>query len=471
MVHRPTQIIAFFPRLFTLFFCLSLLFPSTPAYARKTSRFPLYTVIVPNVIFWEKVYGKYSSRQGILHDKNDLSIIYGVVDLVDWNTPAAARINKNLIKIARHRYKAILTNLGNGKKPRSREARRIAALFAHKKHGGYKKARNNIRLQIGQKDSFRKGVVRSGAYMRTIKSIFHKYRLPLELAYLPHVESSFNPRAHSKAGAVGLWQFTRITGRDFMTVNDVLDERYDPVLSSRAAAKLLKKNYAQLGSWPLALTAYNYGRPGMVRALNQRKTYSNIFKNHRTGLFKFAARNFYSEFLAALRTARKMEKDRSIIRDRPAATFTVRMKGYADFDQLRRFLRISSTDLARLNPALLQPVRAGKKYIPKGYQLRLPATPSFKRRAKKMGRRFYHARQIRDRIYIVRRGDTISSIGKKFGLSSRSLIHANHLNRRGFIHVGQKIILVPRMAGRHKNTIIILQDRAKHKPRHKGHKQ
>ncbi len=415
------------------------------------------------MIFWEKVYGTYSSRQGILHDKNDLSIIYGVVDLVDWNTPAAARINKNLIKIARRRYKAILTNLGNGKKPRSREEKRIAALFAHKKHG-YKKARDNIRLQIGQKDSFRKGVIRSGAYMRTIKRIFHQYGLPPELAYLPHVESSFNPRAHSKAGAVGLWQFTRTTGRDFLTINDVLDERYDPVLSSRAAAKLLKKNYAQLGSWPLALTAYNYGRPGMVRALNQRKTYSNIFKNHRTGLFKFAARNFYSEFLAALRTARKMEKDRSIIRDRPAATFTVRLKGYADFDQIRRFLRISSTDLARLNPALQHPVLAGKKYIPKGYRLRLPATPSFKRRAKKLGRRFYHARQIRDRIYIVRRGDTINSIGKKFGLSSRSLIRANHLNHRGLIHVGQKIILPPHKTANHKDTMIILLDKAKYKP-------
>lgn len=469
MVHRPIQIIAFFPGLFTFFFCLSFLFSPAHSCAKTNSHFPLYTVIVPNVAFWEKVYGVYSSRQGILHDKNDLSIIYGVVDFVDWNTPAAARINRNLVKLARHRYKTILTRLGNGKKPQSGEEKRIAALFAHKKHGkhgSYKKARDNIRLQIGQKDRFRKGVIRSGAYMRSIKRIFHKYRLPPELAYLPHVESSFNPRAHSKAGAVGLWQFTRITGKNFMTINDVLDERYDPVLSSHAAAKLLKENYNQLGSWPLALTAYNYGRAGMVRAVNRRKTYTNIFKNHRTGLFKFAARNFYSEFLAALHTARKMEKDPSIIRDRPAATFTVRMKGYADFDRLCRFFRISSVDLARLNPALQRPVLTGKKYIPKGYRLRLPATPSFRRRAEKLGPRFYHARQIRDRVYIVRRGDTIISIGKKLGISSRSLIRANHLNNRGFIHVGQKLLLPPRKAGRHKDTIIILEDRSKYRPNH-----
>jgi len=113
---------------------------------------------------------------------------------------------------------------------------------------------------------------------------------------------------------------------------------------------------------------------------------------------------------------------------------------------------------------LQHPVLAGKKYIPKGYRLRLPATPSFKRRAKKLGRRFYHARQIRDRIYIVRKGDTINSIGKKFGLSSRSLIRANHLNHRGLIHVGQKIILPPHKSAKHKDTMIILQDRAKYKP-------
>ena len=464
MVHRLPRIIAFFFRLFTLFLWLPLLFPSTPALAGTGSRFPLYTVIAPNVHFWEKVYGTYTSRQGILHDKNDLSIIYGVVDLVDWNTPAAARINKNLIKLARRRYKAILTALGHGKRPRTREEKRIAALFAHKKHGGFLKARNNIRLQLGQKDSFRTGVIRSGAYMRTIKKIFHASGLPLELAYLPHVESSFNPRAHSKAGAVGLWQFTRLTGKEFMTINDVLDERYDPVLSSRAAAKLLKKNYQQLGSWPLALTAYNYGRPGMVRALNRRKSYTNIFKNHHTGMFKFAARNFYSEFLAALRTARKMERDSSIIKNRPTATFTVRMKGYADFNRIRRFFKISATDLARLNPALQQPVLIGKKYIPKGYHLRLPATPAIRRRAKYLGSRFYHAHQIQGRVYIVRRGDTISSIGKKFGISSRSLIRANHLNSRGSIRIGQKLQLPPHRSGRHKDSIVILKDRAKRTP-------
>ena len=458
------EIITFFPRLFIFFFCLPLLFSTAPAFAKKTVRFPVYAAIRHNVKFWEKVYGSYSSRQGILHDKNDLAIVYSVVDLVDWHTPGAARINKNLIKLARHRYKRILTKLGHGHKPQSREEKRIAALFKRNKHRGYLKARDSIRLQIGQKDSFRQGVVRSGAYMRTIKSIFRARRMPLELAYLPHVESSFNPRAHSKAGAVGLWQFTRVTGKNFMTINSAVDERYDPLLSSRAAAKLLQKNYSQLGSWPLALTAYNYGRPGMVRALNKEKTYEKIFKNHKTGLFKFAARNFYSEFIAALRTAKKLEKNRSIVRDRPAATIRLRMKGYGDAEKIRRYFRLSRTDFARFNPALRAPVLQGKKYIPKGYPLRLPALPSIKRRVGAMGSRFYHARQIRDTIYIVKRGDTIGSIGRKFGISTQHLIRANHLGRRAKIRIGRKLVLPGKKKTYSHGRIIVLQDRAKQKP-------
>ncbi|MCI5140664.1 MAG: lytic transglycosylase domain-containing protein, partial [Candidatus Electrothrix sp. ATG1] len=66
-----------------------------------------------------------------------------------------------------------------------------------------------------------------------------------------------------------LWQFTRYTGHEYMTVNELVDERFDVYLSSMAAARFLKENYRQLGSWPMALTAYNYGRSGMVRAKNK----------------------------------------------------------------------------------------------------------------------------------------------------------------------------------------------------------
>jgi membrane-bound lytic murein transglycosylase D len=454
------------PAVIHIFIRLLLLTALLPCAAQAAAgpRFPLYPVIAPNVHFWEKVYGTYTSRQGILHDKDNLEIIYTVVDLVDWHTPGAAKINKQLVKLARMRYKKILAALAGGKKPKTAEERRIAARFKRSRHTTYRKARDNIRLQIGQKDRFLAGVIRSGAYMPTIRAVFRKKKLPIELAYLPHVESSFNPRARSKVGAVGLWQFTRATGRNYMMINSLVDERYDPYVSSLAAAALLKKNHAQLGSWPLALTAYNYGRAGMVRALKKQKTYVNIFNNHQTGLFKFASKNFYSEFLAAMRVARRLEKNPAIKKDRPRVNFLVHLRGFTDFEQLRRYFRISRDRLIRLNPALRKPVLEGKKFIPKGYRLRLPDTRKNRQRAKKMGRRLYHVRQIRDVVYIVRRGDTISAISRKTGISRHRLIQANHLNRRAAIRVGQHLILPGKKHSARTGRTVILKDRAKYRP-------
>jgi len=452
-------------RLFTFFFCIALLLTPSSGLAKKSVQFPVYPVIAANVRFWEDVYGTYTSRQGILHDKNDLARVYGVIDLVDWYTPGAARINKNLIKLARHRYKRILNDLGHGHKARStKEGKRIAALFPKTRHSSYLKARDNIRLQIGQKDRFLQGVILSGAYMGDIKTIFRAHNLPLELAYLPHVESSFNPKAHSKAGAAGLWQFTRATGKNYMTIDNVLDERYDPLLATHSAAKLLKKNYDQLGSWPLALTAYNYGRAGMVRALRQQKTYENIFKNHKTKIFKFAARNFYSEFVAALRVARKLEKDRSLIRNCPAASISLRMEAFADTGGVRRYFKLSRQDFARLNPALRSPVLKGEKYIPKSYLLHLPATQLIRERVGKMGTRYYHSRQILDQVHTVRAGDTIGSIGRKYGISTKALIQENNLNRKATIRVGQKLTLPGRNSAKKQKKIVLLKDRAKRRP-------
>lgn len=429
------------------------------------STFPVYRVIQPNVRFWEKVYGTYTSHQGILHDKNNPDIIYAIVDLVDWHTPGAARINKTLVKITRQRYKKILSDLSKGIRPKTKNAKRIASLFKRKGSPSFRRARENIRLQIGQKDRFIKGVIRSGAYIRAIKRILRSQGLPLELAYLPHVESSFNPKAHSKAAAVGLWQFTKSTGKNYLIINDVIDERFDIYLSSVAAAKFLKENYQQLNSWPLALTAYNYGRAGMVRAQHQYGSYRKIFTSHNSKLFKFASRNFYSEFIAALRVARRLEKNPSIIKDRPWANATIRLRGYAMARDLRRYFGVSKQDFSRLNPALLDPVLKGRKYAPKGYLLRLPATRRIRALLKKMPARLFHSRQIKDSVYTVKRGDTVLTIAKKYNTSVAKLRRANHLNKKLLIHVGQKMTIPGHHSSRTRShKIITLKASAKRKP-------
>ena len=88
--------------------------------------------------------------------------------------------------------------------------------------------------------------------------------VPIEIAALPHVESSYNPDARSHVGASGIWQFTRSTGRRFMRVDHVVDERNDPFAATRAAGRLMAYNYSITGNWPMAITAYNHGLAAFV---------------------------------------------------------------------------------------------------------------------------------------------------------------------------------------------------------------
>ena len=152
------------------------------------------------------------------------------------------------------------------------------------------------------------GLARSGAVIDKFKQTFLSHGLPVDLVYLPCVESSFNFKAYSKFGAAGIWQFTHSTGRRYMEINYVVDERRDPFISADAAARLLKKNYAELKEWPLAITAYNHGLAGMRRAKNAKGSYEEIVKSYKSRSFKFASRNFYSEFLAARIVAKNPEK-------------------------------------------------------------------------------------------------------------------------------------------------------------------
>lgn len=437
---------------------------TTGGLAQGKEQFPLYSDIKPNVRFWEKIYSRYTTRQGILHDKHSLDTIYTVVDLADWGTPGSARINRRLIKLARRHYKKILADLGAGKKPATREEKRVAAMFPTKSRLAFRRARDDIRLQIGQKDRFLRGVIRSGAYMHAIKKIFISYGLPAELAYLPHVESSYNPKAYSKAGAAGIWQFTKATGRQYMTINSTIDERNDPLLSTRAAARFLKSSYEQFGSWPLALTAYNYGQAGMARALRERKNYENIFNNHQTRLFKFASRNFYSEFLAAVHTARKLEKNPAVILDRPAATLTIRLRGYAGAKDIRAHFKISAIDFSRLNPALRKPILTGEKYIPKDFPVHIPANRRTRKLVADIPSRLYHARQIRDREYTVRRGDTADAIARRYRITVSKLVRANNLSRKATIRIDQKLKIPGRIPVKRREHITLLRTRSKFQP-------
>ncbi|MEE4166484.1 MAG: transglycosylase SLT domain-containing protein, partial [Desulfocapsaceae bacterium] len=175
-------------------------------------KFPEYKVISDNVRFWEKVYSTHSVNTAIIHDQYDLSVVYATVDLLEDGFANASKHNREKIRQVKRHIESVLLELAASPSPRTREQKRIAALFTNTRNGSvYKKASGNIRSQRGLKERFLEGVIRSGAYMIELKKIFRSLGLPEDLTYLPHVESSFNPRAFSKFGAAGMWQFTHDT--------------------------------------------------------------------------------------------------------------------------------------------------------------------------------------------------------------------------------------------------------------------
>ena len=419
---------------------LFLLFFGTSPLQAGRGPFPVYKSIEANVEFWRDIYAKYPSSQGLIHDNRDLSIVYEVVSLGDTWDRGSRKHNRNKIKKIKKKYEKILQHLSKGS-AKTVEEKRVAALFGPGTIAKrYMTAKNNIRFQLGQKDLFRAGVIRSGAYLAEIKSIFKKYKVPVDLAYLPHVESSFNYKAYSKFGAAGIWQFTRSTGKRFMTVDYALDERRDPISAAHGAARLLRENFQKLGSWPLALTAYNHGATGILKAKRAHGGYERIFKDYDGKRFGFASRNFYSEFLAAREVAKNYQKHFGTLRlMSPIHGREIVMPGYARVDELVKHLKVDMATLRELNPALREPVYSGQKYVPKGYHLRLPEQSRVLKLAANLPQGILKKYQKRSSFYRVQRGDTAGIIARRHRVKLRDLLLANHLDSRARIYAGQNL--------------------------------
>lgn len=411
--------------------------------------FPVYSCIRPNVAFWKKIFTEYGGTQGVLHDSHDLRIIYDIIPLVDSDHPNAHKINRERIKKATLKYRKTLKRLSRGSSPSTLADKRLSALFGPgASPADFRKASDRVRCQTGLRDRFRASIIRSGAYLDEIRRIFRSYALPEDLSYLPHVESSFNLKAYSKAGAAGLWQFTRATGRRFMTIDYAVDERWDPFRASHAAARLLKESYRSLGTWPLALTAYNHGISGMIRAKRAGGCYEEIFKGYKSRTFGFASRNFYSEFLAARDVAKHAEKYFGKLElEKPLKNRTreVVLKNYVAIEDLVLHLNMDRALLGSLNPSLREPVHKGQKYIPKGYILRLPDRGISEDRTSSaaLPDRLYRPRQKRTRFYRVRKGDTAGEIARRHGIRLSDLILANNLDSGATIYAGDNLRIPP----------------------------
>ena len=349
----------------------------TPAAHAAEERIPFPPALQPDVDFWIRVYSEIGTSEGFLHDEHDLSLVYRKLKFERDVTPRARRA---AVDAEREKIEAMLRHLASGTTDLSEEERRIALLFGDKATPAkYAAAARSVRFQLGQADRFREGLERSGTWESHIAQTFSRLGLPPELAALPHVESSFDPGAYSKVGAAGLWQFMRGTGRRYLRVDDAVDERMDPFRATEAAAQLLDFNHRFLGSWPLALTAYNHGAAGMRRARDAMHTedIATIVRGYKSPSFGFASRNFYVSFLAALTIDRDPQKYFGEFKRHPEARFAeVELPAYVPMAAVQKLLKLDKDKLARLNPAVRPAVWKGERYLPKGYRLRLPEEAS-----------------------------------------------------------------------------------------------
>jgi membrane-bound lytic murein transglycosylase D len=431
---------------------MALLVSLTASVVARSEPIPRPDGIQTDVNFWIRVYTEVTTNEGLLHDERNLAVVY---DTLKFSAGTGSRERQRMVDERRDKHVAALRRLiaalpsEADREALSADDKRLLALWGPNPSVMIlKEAVNRIRFQLGQADRFKEGLIRSSTWEAHIAETFANQGLPSELAVLPHVESSFNAAAYSKVGAAGLWQFMRSTGRRYMRVDDAVDERLDPYRSTEAAAQLLAYNYRVLGSWPLALTAYNHGAAGMRRAKESVGTddFVKINRTYSSRTFGFASRNFFPSFLAALTIDENPEKYFGPLQRRPEQKFReLTMPAYVRLATLERALAVDREQLRVLNPAWRPTIFSGARLVPRGYRLRLPADTTENWTAELLAARIpaneLYAGQITPRIHRVRRGETLAAIAQRYGLTASRLAEMNGMSTRASLRAGRRLEL------------------------------
>ncbi len=263
--------------------------------------FPLPDALKPAVRFWREIFARHASDRVVVHDRDRLEVIWQVIELPrDEHGDVQEELVSEVVRTTVEELEERLERLQLEPVARDEEDRILLALTggdASRLAG----ASSRLRTQRGVADRFREALTRSRAWIDDIRGMLVTEGVPREIAVLPFVESMFNPMARSHAGAVGLWQLMPRTARELgLEVSRARDERLDVTKATRAAARMLRNNHRLLGSWPLALTGYNFGPYGIKRAVAQvgSDCIIDLIGAHESTAWGFAGKNFYAEFLA-----------------------------------------------------------------------------------------------------------------------------------------------------------------------------
>ncbi len=306
-------------------------------------------------------------------------------------------------------------------------------------------------------------LARSSRYLPMMKNTLRENGLPEELVYVALIESGFSPVAHSHANAVGYWQFIRGTGKRYgLRIDGLIDERRDPVLSTKAAAEYFKTLYGMFGDWHLALAGYNAGENRVHRAIKRFYTrdFWKLYNQRRS--FASETKNYVPKFIAATMIAKNPEKYgfTDVEYQDPLSYDTVALKNPISLSRLAQNLSVEVDELRLLNPKFrgdYVPITRGQQTV-----IRLPvgrandalaAVPlSVSSEPKMVATNEYF-------YYRIRRGDNLSVIAKRYRTSVSKLRRLNNLSNRAILSIGRRL-KVPDPGG----AALYSQNGAKAKP-------
>lgn len=294
-----------------------------------------------------------------------------------------------------------------------------------------------------KRELFSKWLRRAQIYLPYVRDVLNQYGLPHDLAILPFIESGYNPRAISKAKAGGMWQFIVPTSSRYGLVTDSwVDQRFDPYLSTHAAAKYLRELHEMFGDWYLALAAYNAGEGKISKALTQTGAggfNELVEQNHklaRRTQLKSETRNYVPQFLAATKIVRNLEALGFPPLDWNAAPplADLEIPKNTDLMALAKACGMSWEQFASYNPAFTRtassPISEGTAHVPPET---VQAAQDYLSSPQTLAKADY-------RTWKVRKKDTLKSVARKFGVSPAAIQEANHL-KSGKLTPGHELLI------------------------------
>ncbi len=316
-----------------------------------------------------------------------------------------------------------------------------------------------------RRQTFQRLINLSAFYFPMFNQELDKHDLPLEIKYLAIVESALKPRAKSRVGATGLWQFMFTTGKMYgLDVSSYVDERSDPIKSTEAACKYLSKLYEIFGDWDLALAAYNSGPGNVTKAIRRSGGYQNYW-NIRHNLPRETA-GYLPAFLATMYIF-EYAQEHGFSKPRPEIAFfetdTVRVKQMISLDQVSEATGVDMEALQFLNPSykldiiphikdenyvLRLPRNAIGNFVTNENQIYALAKAEFEKREKPLPQ-FFEADS--KTTYRVRSGDYLGKIARKYGVRVSQIKQWNGL-RSNNLKIGQRLTIYPRRPNTSRTT-------------------